>query len=73
MRIYVVRDGDKAAIVVMMGAVHMSQHVGFCELCDCYRNARTWYTMRRHGMPYAVCDHHTPMDMALWEKDEAAT
>lgn len=64
---YAARDGDKADEVARMGCVRMSDIIGFCELCDCYRSTRTWHTMRRHGTPYATCDRHTPLDRALWE------
>lgn len=66
MSAFIVKDGDKAEDVARMGVASMSQYVGFCALCDCYRSSRTWQTARQHSMPYAVCDRHTPLDIALW-------
>lgn len=67
---YVVKDGDKADYVARQGAVQMGEYIGFCELCDCYRHSRVWHTMRSHGTPYAACNRHLPLDIALWEAEQ---
>ena len=68
--VYMIQDGDKADVVAQMSCcIVMSQQIGFCEMCDCYRCSRIWRAARILDTPYAVCGKHAPLDIVLWETE----
>lgn len=67
MTVYSARDGDTSEGVAQQGAVRMRDTVGFCELCNCYRDSSTWQMMYSHGTPYAACSKHTPLEIEVWD------